>query len=671
MLLRRVALTMLLAGAASATVAQTSAMPADPTAPAAPSSAAADRPDKTPSGATFTAPGGWAEQTKPMLIELVAPEKDFGVAVVDVGPSADAKAAAAAAWATWKPSQTRPPKLITARAPRDGWDERQFVDYETSPNEKRDLNALALRKGAGWIVVLTDGNQGTGEKRLAAIGLIGQSLRPAGYARERFTGRTAHPMDAARIAELRRFVEQSIQELGVPGAAFALTTREKTIYAGGVGVRLLGDPTPVDGDTEFAVASNTKGMATLMLAKLVDEGKLAWNEPVTQVYPTFRLGSPQTTSKVLVRNLVCACTGLPRKDMQVILNSDPDAAASDTFAQLAATEPTSGFGEVFQYSNLMASAAGYIGGHIAYPTLPLDQAFARAMREKVWGPLGMTRTTLDFDQATRGDWARPHADAIDGKPVAILGAGMKLNYAFTRYGAAGGSWSTASDLIKYVRFELNEGKLDDGRQYVSAKNLMQRRVANVSVGEDQVYGMGLEVDRTYGIDVVHHGGSLAGYKTDIMMIPSADIGAVILTNADNGQSLLHPLMRRLLELLYDGKPEAAADVAASAKRIHAEIATERERVSIKPDAQAAAALASSYYNQDLGPIAVARTGSGVQFAFRTMATPMGTRRNDDGTVSFVALDPTLLFTPFVVGSKDGKRTLLIRDGQHEFAFVER
>ncbi len=671
MLIRRALLAIALAGAASAAAAHTSATPAAPTAPAVPSPAAADRPDKTPSGATFTAPEGWVEQVKPKLIELFAPEKDFGVAVVDVGPAADAKAAAGTAWAAWKPSQNRPPKLITARAPRDGWEERQFVDYETSPNEKRDLYAFAFRKGTAWTVLLVDGNQGTGEKRLAATGLIGQSLRPAGYARERFDGRTAHPMDAARIAELQRFIEQSIQELGVPGAAFALTTREKTIYAGGLGVRLLGDSTPVDGDTEFAVASNTKGMATLMLAKLVDEGKLAWNEPVTQVYPTFRLGSAQTTSKVLVRNLVCACTGLPRKDMQVILNSDPEAAASDTFAQLAATEPTSGFGEVFQYSNLMASAAGYIGGHLAYPALPLDRAFARAMREKVWGPLGMTRTTLDFDQATRGDWARPHADAIDGNPVPILGAGMKLNYAFTRYGAAGGSWSTAGDLIKYVRFELNEGRLDDGQQYISTKNLLQRRVANVAVGEDQVYGMGLEVDRTYGIDVVHHGGSLAGYKTDIIIIPSANVGAVILTNSDNGQSLLRPFMRRLLELLYDGKPEAVADVAASAKRIHAELATERERVSIKPDVQAAAALASNYFNADLGPIAVSRAGSGVQFAFRTMTTPMGTKHNDDGTVSFVALDPTLLFTPLVVGSKDGKRALLMRDGQHEFAFVER
>ncbi|HEU0045816.1 serine hydrolase domain-containing protein [Sphingomonas sp.] len=661
---------LLLAGAASLSFAQTPARPGTPNSPASTPPATADRPEKTPSGATFTAPGGWTINSKPKLVELVAPEGDFGAALIDVGSAANATAATAAAWQAWRPAQTRPPKLVTARPPRNGWEERQVIDYEVSPNEKRALFAVAFRKGNAWTVALADGSEATAEKRLAAIGLVQQSLRPGGYARETFAGRTAHPMDAARTAALRQFMEQSMQELGIPGAAFALTTREKTIYSTGLGVRLLGDPTRVDSDSEFAIASNTKGMATLLLAKLVDEGKLAWEQPVTQVYPSFKLGSEQVTKGVLVRHLVCACTGLPRKDMQVLLNSDPNASASDTFSQLAATAPTSGFGEVFQYNNLMASAAGYVGGHLAFPGMDLDRGFARAMDEKVWGPLGMTRTTLDFAKATRGNWARPHADAISGEPEPILGAGMKLNYAFTRYGAAGGAWSTANDLIKYVRFELNEGKLDDGRQYVSSRNLLQRRAANVPVGEDRVYGMGMQVDRDYGVDVVHHGGSLGGYKSNVFIIPSANLGAVILTNSDNGQALLRPFMRRVLELVYDGKPEAAGDVSASAKRLRAEIAKERERVSVTPDAKAVAALAPAYVNANLGRVTVTRKGDGVTFDFRTMGSPMGTRRNDDGTTSFVALDPTLLFFPLVVGSKDGKRTLIARDSQHEYVFVE-
>lgn len=662
-----IAAAFLLAGTAAVTTAAAQA-PAAP--PAAAPQAGADRALATPSGATLTAPASWTSTTRPSLIELTAPEGDFRIAIVDVPSAADASAAVAAAWRAWSPTQTRAPKLVTARPPRNGWDERQVVDYEVSPNEKRALYAIAFRKGTAWTVTLIDGSESTGEKRLAATGQISQSLRPAGYTRESFAGKTAHAMDAARIAQLRSFVETSMKDLHIPGAAIALTTPERTIYAAGLGVRMLGDPTPVDADTHFAIASNTKGMATLLLAKLADEGRLGWEQPVTQLYPAFRLGSAETTRKVLVRHLVCACTGLPRKDMQVILNSDPKAAGKDTFVQLAATEPTSGFGEVFQYNNLMASAAGYIGGHLVHPDQALDPAFAAAMREKIWGPLGMTRTTLDFAAATKGNWARPHGDDIDSRPVALLDAGMKLNYAFTRYGGAGGAWSTANDMARYARFELNRGRLDDGRQYVTARNVLQRRVPNVPVGEDRVYGMGMQVDRDYGVDVVHHGGSLAGYKTDVVIIPDAGLGAVILTNSENGGALLRPFMRRLLEILYDGKAEAAGDVSAAAKRMQAEVAEERERVSVTPDKAAAAALASRYVNADLGPITVVRSGDAVRFDFRTLGTPVGTKRNEDGTTSFIALDPTLLFAPLVVGTKDGKRTLTLRDSQHEFVFVE-
>jgi CubicO group peptidase (beta-lactamase class C family) len=659
-----IAIAFALLGVPVAATAQTAQ-----TAPSAAANTSSDRPETTPSGATFTAPAGWAVKTAGKIVELTAPEGDLSLAIVDVGEAQDGKAAVASAWTAWAPQKSRPPKLVTARPPRNGWEEREAIDYETSPNEKREMTAMGFRAGKTWTVAIVDGSEGTAEKRGAALGLVMQSLRPAGYSRENFVGRAAHPMDAARIGQLKAFVAESMKELGIPGASFALTTRQGTIYSTGLGVRVLGQPTPVDADSEFAIASNTKGLATLMLAKLVDEGKIRWDEPVTQAYPSFRLGSDATTSKVLVRHLVCACTGLPRKDMQVLLNSDPHAAASDAFAQLAATEPTSGFGEVFQYNNLMAAAAGYIGGHLVHPEMGLDQAFYRSIDEKVLLPLGMKATTFDFDRVMAGDWARPHADAISGDPEPILGAGMKLNYAFTRYAGAGGAWSTANDLIKYVRFELNDGKLDDGVQYVSAKNLLQRRVPNVSIGEDQTYGMGLMVDKTWGVTVVHHGGSLGGYKSDILLVPEADIGAVILTNADNGQMLLRPFMRRLLELLYDGKPEAAGDVASAAARTKAELAKERERVSVVPDAAAVAKLAKHYSSPDLGPLTVTRSGNGASFAFRTFSSPVGTRKNDDGTMSFVLLDPTFLFFPLVVGNEGTKPALIVRDSQHEFKFV--
>jgi CubicO group peptidase (beta-lactamase class C family) len=75
---------------------------------------------------------------------------------------------------------------------------------------------------------------------------------------------------------------------------------------------------PVDENTLFMVASNTKPLTTLMLAKLVEEGKFSWETPVTAIYPTFKLGSAETTARIRLKHLVCACTGTPRNDWNIL-----------------------------------------------------------------------------------------------------------------------------------------------------------------------------------------------------------------------------------------------------------------------------------------------------------------------------------------------------------------
>src|SRR6185437_11816988 len=135
----------------------------------------------------------------------------------------------------------------------------------------------------------------------------------------------------------KTFVQTAMDELGVPGAGVAIVDHGKVVYEGGIGVRELGKPTPVDAHTRFMIASNTKGMSTLLLARLVDQGKFRWDQPVTQVYPDFKLGSADTTRQVLMRHLVCACTGVPRKDFEWLFTGTDKTPPSTTFTLLAAT----------------------------------------------------------------------------------------------------------------------------------------------------------------------------------------------------------------------------------------------------------------------------------------------------------------------------------------------
>jgi len=515
-------------------------------------------------------------------------------------------------------------------------------------------------------VFILDGSEPTVEKRGASIGLIFESLRPKGYQRESFAGRKPQPLDAAHIAQIKTFVETSMQELGIPGASIALIDGGKIVYQSGFGVRELGKLERVDENTVFMAASNTKGMTTLLLSELVDEKRLKWDQPVIDVYPSFKLGDAETTRKVLVKNLICACTGLPRQDLEWIFEFK-NATPESTLALLGTMHPTSKFGEVFQYSNLMAAAAGYIGAHLVYPNQELGVAYDEAMQQKIFDPLEMTSTTFDYGRALAGNHASPHGDDVDGKPTL---ASMAFNYSVVPARPAGGVWTSARDLIRYVELELALGKLPNGKQLVSAENLLARRAPQVAIGEDATYGMGLMVDRRYGIPVVSHGGSMAGFKSNLYFLPDFGIGAVLLTNSDDGGMLLGPFGRRFLEVVFDGKLEAAGDVAAQAARHKAALAKDRERLVVPAASVLVTGLAKRYFCKELGELTVLNQDGVTIFDFGEWKSKVASRKNDDGTISFITIDPTNNGFEFVVGERAGKRVLIIRDGQHEYIFTE-
>ena len=628
-------------------------------------SGAKNIPEVTAAGVTFAAPSGWSVSSDQAAISVLAPEGDTHVVVLDE-KAPDAATAVAQAWATYKPGFSRPLRASVDIPDRDGWTAGKQFSYETSPNEKAVVVAIARRGGDTWSVMLLDGSDATFGKRGAQINLIVGSARPKGYQRESFAGRKPLPLTDERIEALRSFVETSMKKFDVPGAGFALIDQGRVVYEGGIGVKELGKPDPVDANTLFMAASNTKGMTTLLLAKLVDDKKLQWDKPVTKVYPDFKLSDQAVTRQIEIKHLICACTGMPRQDLEWLFEYKKFKPES-TFTLLSGMRPTSKFGEVFQYSNLMASAAGYIGAHVYEPAAEPGAAYDRAMENQIFKPLGMKKTTFDMEKAQRGDSASPHSDDIDGRTRFIK---MDQNYSVVPFRPAGGVWTSAHDMTQYALLELRRGKLADGRQFVSEDSLLMRRKPQIPVGEDETYGMGLEVNNHWGIPIVHHGGSLFGYKSDWMILPDQGIGAVLLTNSDRGGSLLGPLMRRLLEVVYNAKPEAAASVDAAATNYRTVIAKERARLTFPANEEEASKLATHYVNAELGNINVKRSGGQTVFVWDGGESRVATRKNDDGTISFINADPPLSGFEFVRSEKDGKRALIVRDAQHEYVFVE-
>jgi hypothetical protein len=154
----------------------------------------------------------------------------------------------------------------------------------------------------------------------------------------------------------------------------------------------------------------------------------------------------------------------------------------------------------------------------------------------------------------------------------------------------------------------------------------------------------------------------------MMWLPDQGVGAVILTNSDTGSILMRNFQRKLLEVLFDGRPEADADLASQTKTFFEEMSAERKLLTAPADLADAGKLAPHYTSAALGDITVFRRGSSTIFDFGEFKSEVGSRHNPDGTVSFITIVPSFTGLEFVVRSGE-KPTLVTRDAQHEYVFT--
>jgi hypothetical protein len=162
---------------------------------------------------------------------------------------------------------------------------------------------------------------------------------------------------------------------------------------------------------------------------------------------------------------------------------------------------------------------------------------------------------------------------------------------------------------------------------------------------------------------------MIGFHSDMLWLPDQGVGAVVLTNGDPGWVLRALFQRKLLELLFDGQDEAAALAASQAATFYEELAAERRLLTAPADPAEAGRLAPRYRNAALGGIAVSHAGGETVFDFGEWRSPVGSRRNPDGTVSYLTTAPGMFGLELVVGAGT-PRTLITRDAQHEYVFKE-
>ena len=334
-----------------------------------PERVAQDTPRTTVAGNTFIAPAGWTLRVRATGTVLESPEGGSFIALYDLADAKDADAAIAQAWSLYKGKA--PYALINsaAAADTDGWSKMRGYGYDVPPNLKRAVGANVRFANGVWTAVILDMAKAVAEKRGAQVGLIFGKLLPKGYERESFAGKKAHPLDAARIAaldEVRRGRREGARRARRRRSASCRTARSCSPAASACASsasRRRSTATRC-----FMIASNTKALTTLMLAKLVDEDKLDLGHAGhARCLPSFKLGDADTTQQVLVKHLICACTGLPRQDLEWLLRVQGRHAAKARSARSARCSRPASSARCSSTRTRSPRAAGFIGGHVAVP----------------------------------------------------------------------------------------------------------------------------------------------------------------------------------------------------------------------------------------------------------------------------------------------------------------
>ena len=342
------------------------------------------------------------------------------------------------------------------------------------------------------------------------------------------------------------FVEKAMVDFKVPGVSVAIVKNNQVIWTKGYGHRDVEKKLPVTPDTLFAIGSITKSFTASAIGMLVDEGKLDWDKPVRNYLPDFRMYTEEGTKSLTLRDLLTHRSGLPRHDLVWYTS---DLSRENLVQRLRYLETNKPIRYVFQYNNLMYITAGYLAGKQA------GTSWEDLVQNRLFKPLGMTRTNFLVDVKKSKDFAKPYRKSQDTEEVRLIDF-----YPLFAEGPAGSINSTATDMSNYIIFQLNQGKWK-GKQLLSQNNASEMQKRQMVLDSflpfpefgNPSYGLGFFISSYRGHRIVEHGGNIDGFSAAMSMLPNDDIGVVVLANLD-GTSIREVISFNVLDRLIKLEP---------------------------------------------------------------------------------------------------------------------
>jgi CubicO group peptidase (beta-lactamase class C family) len=385
--------------------------------------------------------------------------------------------------------------------------------------------------------------------RMLAIALI--AVSPALAQTGASAARTLRGgVEQAALAGFDESVAKAVQDWGATGLAVAVVKDGEVVFSKGYGVREIGKPARVDAHTLFAIGSTTKAMTAALVGMLVDEKKLAWDDPVTKHLPWFQLSDPYLTREITVRDLLVHRAGLGNADY---LWYGHATDARQILGRVRLLPVSYSLRSSFIYQNVMYAAAGAVIEAVT------GRTWADEMRTRLFEPLGMRDTIATAATlAKQPNVAVPH-DLVDGQVRAIE------NAAVDSVAPAGSVWSSVSDMAKWSAMLLNKGKAADRtllkpetvEELFKPQTLVTTAAfyptARLTRPKWTTYGLGWFQQDYRGRAVDYHTGSIDGMVAIHGLLRDANVGVFVLGNRDHTE-VRHAIMLNVFDRFIGGAP---------------------------------------------------------------------------------------------------------------------
>lgn len=375
---------------------------------------------------------------------------------------------------------------------------------------------------------------------LLSAGCTTSQTSPSGNAPGTAQQDPRSPTDAElkeRIAHFDTYAEKARQEWGLPGMAIVIVKDGKVLFVKGYGTKTVGGTDPVTPDTLFEIGSTSKAFTSALVAMEVDKGTIDWNDRVIDHMPEFRLSDPWVTKEFTITDTMAHRSGLPGywgTDLSILGFNRTEMITAQQYA-----EPVSSFRSQYAYQNVM----------FLVPAAIVEKKSGRVWEDdvkvRIFTPLKMansTATLADFRSANDVITRHSAGKLKDGTVGAVaLPSDWPIADFGERFGPAGGIGSTARDMAQWAIFQLGNGSVD-GKQIISTTNMNFMHSPKTPVSRNmeakQYYTQGwIYGENPRSGSILWHNGETLGSHAMVFLVPSENLGIVVLGNMAGGMSL--------------------------------------------------------------------------------------------------------------------------------------